>query len=226
MSNATRTGDMTAFQRWEMASFGDNRPAHVEEVKAANANQVAKNRLEAEQAREAARQEGFAAGYKEAYERGLKDGQETAYAETMEQVQTEILALQHAAQAFSAQLHAASADMSHELMSLALDLAQAMLKAKLDADPEVIIPIVEDAISQLSNVQQPAQVILHPDDAQIIKNQLGETLAEDGWRIVADPHMERGGCRLETLHNLVDASYSERWQKLLDVMQLTMRKTD
>ncbi|MFZ6872725.1 flagellar assembly protein FliH [Undibacterium sp. Di27W] len=224
MSNPVRSGDMTAFQRWEMASFGDNRPAQVEEVKAVNAQLASQQRAEAERAREAAKQEGFAAGYKEAYERGLKDGQETAYAETMEQVHTEIQSLQQLAQAFSEQLHSASQHMGNELMQLALDLAQTMLKAKLDTDPSVILPIVEDAIAQLASVQQPAQIHLNPEDATIVKDQLGETLSEDGWRIVVDAHMERGGCKLETLHNLVDASYSTRWHKLLDSMQISPPK--
>lgn len=224
MSNPVRSGDMTAFQRWEMASFGDNRPAHVEEVRIANAQVAIQQRVEAERAREAAKQEGFAAGYKEAYERGLKDGQETAYAETMEQVQIEIQSLQHMAQAFSEQLSSASHHMGNELMQLALDLAQTMLKAKIDADPAVILPIVEDAIAQLATVQQPAHIHLNPEDAAIVKEQLGEALSEDGWRIISDAHMERGGCKLETLHNLVDASYSTRWQKLLDHMQISSPK--
>ncbi|MFZ6744175.1 flagellar assembly protein FliH [Undibacterium sp. JH2W] len=224
MSNPVRSGDMTAFQRWEMASFGDNRPAQVEEVRAITAQLASQQRMEAEKARETAKQEGFAAGYKEAYERGLKDGQETAYAETMEQVHAEIQSLQQLAQTFSGQLHSASQHMGNELMQLALDLAQTMLKAKLDADPNVILPIVQDAIAQLASVQQPAQIHLNPEDATIVKDQLGETLSEDGWRIVADAHMERGGCKLETLHNLVDASYSTRWHKLLDSMQISPRK--
>ncbi|MFZ6680686.1 flagellar assembly protein FliH [Undibacterium sp. Tian12W] len=225
MSNNTpRKADMTAFQRWEMASFGDNRPAQVEEVRVANANLAAQSRMEADRAREAAKQEGFAAGYKEAYERGLKDGQETAYAETMEQVQTEIHSLQLLAQAFSEQLHSASQQMGSELMYLALDMAKTMLKAKLDSDPTVILPIVEDAIAQLANVQQPAHILLNPEDAAMVKNQLGETLSEDGWRIIVDPSMARGGCKLETQHNLVDASYPSRWQKLLDSMQISDRK--
>lgn len=219
MSNPVRSGDLTAFQRWEMTSFGDNRPAHVEEVKVASAQAAAISRMEADKLRESARQEGFAAGYKEAYERGLKDGQETAYAETMEQVQVEIHSLQQMAQGFSQQLQAASGQMSNEVLELAIDLAKAMLKIKFDTEPELILPIVEDAINQISTVQQPAQVLLHPDDAVIVKNHLGESLTENGWRIVADPHIERGGCKLETQHNLLDASYATRWQKLMDSMQ-------
>lgn len=224
MSDAARSGNMTAFQRWEMASFGDNRPTQIEEARVANATVAAQNRLELDKARENARQEGFAAGYKEAYERGLRDGQETAYAETMEQVRTEILSLQHLAQAFSAQLNSTSGQLGNDLMHLALDLAQSMLKAKLDHDPTTILPIVEDAIAQLATVQQPAQIFLNPEDAVIVKNQLGEFLSEDGWRIVPDSHVERGGCKLETPQNLVDSTYSSRWQKLLDSMQLGSHK--
>lgn len=226
MSNAMRGGDMTAFQRWEMASFGDSRPAQVEEIRAASAQVAAQQHKETEIVREAAKQEGFAAGYKEAYERGLKDGQETAYAETMEQVQVEIQSLQQIAVAFSEQLHTASQQMGYELMHLALDIAQAMLKAKLDTDPSAILPIVEDAIAQLANVQQPAQIMLNPEDVAMVKNQLGETLSADGWRIVPDTQIERGGCKLETQHNLVDASYSTRWKKLLDSMQISNKTAD
>ncbi|MCH8618806.1 flagellar assembly protein FliH [Undibacterium sp. TS12] len=225
MSNAIRRGDVSAFQRWEMASFGDNRPAQLEELKAAEAALEAKYRteagIEAEKARESARQEGFAAGYKEAYERGLKDGQETAYAETMVQVEADISALKRMAQEFTDQLHSASEQMSNDLMLLAVDLASHMLKARLELDPMAILPIVEDAITQLATVQQPAKLIVNPADAETIKNHLGETLAEDGWRVIADPLVERGGCKMETLHNRIDASYSTRWKKLLDAMQVS-----
>ncbi|MDE2428277.1 MAG: flagellar assembly protein FliH [Burkholderiales bacterium] len=220
MSSAIKDGSLTAFQRWEMASFGDNRPSHNEKPPAPPPQAVPHvSEAELEQIRDAAHQEGYASGYQEAYERGLREGQEAGYSAMEEGLQKEISSLKALATHFSSELAAASSQMGQNLLDLAVDLAEAMLKAKFEVDQESIIPIVEDAIEQLASVQQPAQILLNPEDANIIKKELGESLSEKGWRIVSDQHIERGGCKLETQHNIVDATYSTRWQHLTQLIK-------
>ena len=59
MSSIVPKGELSAFQRWEMASFDEKRPAHIAEPLI-----VAKvNDEDVERARESARLEGYAKGY-------------------------------------------------------------------------------------------------------------------------------------------------------------------
>ncbi len=216
-------GQMSAFQRWEMASFGDERPSQVAERTSVLATAAKAYQEEAHQARENARKEGYAAGYKEAYALGLQQGQEDGHREGLaagkEIIDAELESVRSIAHHFAGQIASANTLVAQDVFRLALDLSEAMLKTSLELDPELILPIVREAVESLPSVQRPAQLILHPKDAEIVRNRMGSELDKDGWRIVTDHHMEPGGCKLETAQNLVDASFSTRWSKLSDAMK-------
>ncbi|MGH8429807.1 MAG: FliH/SctL family protein, partial [Solimonas sp.] len=38
--------------------------------------------------------------------------------------------------------------------------------------------------------------------------------SQSGWCVVEDAQMERGGCRVETATNQIDASVATRWQRI------------
>lgn len=215
MSNATPKGEMSAFQRWEMASFGDDRPQQIAE-QLNQASAVAKiNQLDLENTREAARREGNALGFQDGYAAGLIEGRNTG----VEKIELELLQLQTVATQFSEQLAAVNQALGKDILSFALDLAQAMTKNKLEIDPETIVPILREAMECLPSVQQPAQINLHPDDALIIKSHMDGELNIAGWRIVSDSHIERGGCTLETAQNLIDATLATRWERLNEAIK-------
>ncbi|MFZ6644655.1 flagellar assembly protein FliH [Undibacterium sp. TJN25] len=224
MSDSTiPKGQMSAFQRWEMASFGDERPSQVAERTLAVATAAKTQHEEIHKAREQARKEGYAAGYKEAYTQGLQQGQEDGHREGLasgtELINAELETVRGIAHQFAEQVASVNALVAQDVFKLALDLSEAMLRTSLELDPELILPVVREAVESLPSVQRPAQLILHPDDADIIRNRMADELDKDGWRIVTDSHMERGGCKLETAQNLVDASFSTRWHRLSDAMK-------
>lgn len=224
MSDSTiPKGQMSAFQRWEMASFGDERPSQVAE-RNLNASVAAKaQQEEMHQAREQARKEGYAAGYKEAYALGLQQAQEDGHREGLaagkEIIDAELATVQSIAHHFAEQIASVHKLVTQDVFKLALDLSEAMLRTSLELNPELILPVVREAVESLPSVQRPAQLILNPSDAEIIRSHMGDELDKDGWRIVTDSHMEPGGCKLETAQNLVDASFSSRWHKLSDAMK-------
>jgi flagellar assembly protein FliH len=55
---------------------------------------------------------------------------------------------------------------------------------------------------------------LHPEDAKVVREHLGEHLSADGWRIVEDAMLLRGGCLLRTAATQVDATVAARWRHL------------
>lgn len=216
-------GQMSAFQRWEMASFGDERPSQVAERTLAVAAAARIQQEEVHQARESARKEGYAAGYKEAYALGLQQGQEDGHREGFESgkemIDAELESVRNIARHFAEQIASANTLVAQDVFRLALDLSEAMLRTSLALDPELVLPVVREAVESLPSVQRPAQLILHPMDAEIVRSRMGDELDKDGWRIVTDSHMEPGGCKLETAQNMVDASFTTRWHKLTDAMK-------
>jgi flagellar assembly protein FliH len=223
MSNVIPKEQLTAYQRWELASFGDERPSVVKKTAAELAAEEAARVIEQNrQANDEARLAAYAAGMEEGraagFEQGRTDGFEQGRAEGLEQGRAqaaeERAQLQQLAASFGDEIAQASERIADDVLNLALDLSKAMLKNALEVRPELVLPVVAEAIRYLPTVQQPALLSLHPADARLVDEQMGGELAKAGWRVVEDAHIERGGCRVETASNQIDAGAASRWQRI------------
>ena len=199
MSDVLPKEQQSAYQRWEMASFGDDRPSARN-----NQPQVTEEELAA--IREQARQEGYAQGLAQGHAAGMDIGR-------VDSAQ-ELLHLQQVAEAFGNEIARANEVIADDMLNLGLDLAKAMLKTALEIRPELVLPVVAEAIRYLPSLQQPALLFLHPEDAKLARDFIGEELAKAGWRVTEDAHLERGGCRVETPTNQIDGSVQSRWQRI------------
>jgi flagellar assembly protein FliH len=212
MSSVLPKGQQTAYQRWELTSFGDARPSQVEKQ-----NEISRiAQVEINAIKEQARNEAYAEGYKEAYQAGYNEGQQTGYAEMQEQAKALVSHLEGLAQQFQDQLNQAHVAVGDDLLQLALSLASSMTKKQFELAPESISTVIQEAIALLPSIQQPAQIFLHPEDLDLVR-ELGSTaLEKDGWRLMSDAHLSRGGCRIETGQNVIDATYETRWNRLIE----------
>jgi flagellar assembly protein FliH len=227
----------TAYQRWELRSFGDSRPSAVaqrereeaelravaaaEEAAAVEAEEAA---YEPEQAtapdypteeelaaiREQARQQGYDEGFKA----GLEEGMAQALDEQRAATEQALVPVREIAGNFSTALREADQAISNEVLELALHLAKGMLKNALRVKPELILPVVREALEYLPVLQQPALLILNPEDAAVVRESIAEELDKGGWRVIDDPTIERGGCKVDTASNQIDATVQSRWQRL------------
>ena len=176
MSNLIPKEQQTAYQRWEMTSFGDERPSVVaarkllepepepgfdpendaygerqEEEPAPPLEYPTQEELDAirEEARATAFDEGRAAGYAEGHAAGHADGHAQAYAEGRQASAVELAHLQSIAVEFGTAVQHADELISNEVMELALQLAKGMLKTALPVRPELMLPMVREAIEYL-----------------------------------------------------------------------------
>ncbi|RFP14811.1 MULTISPECIES: flagellar assembly protein FliH [unclassified Duganella] len=230
----------SAFQRWEMTSFGDERPRVIAQREAEQRERDAEQaRLDAEQRvqdalqeqqdalemgpplpppmeyptveeLEAIREEARKDGYDEGHAAGHADAIEAGKLVTAEELEH----LRSLATSFTTSLHDADQLIASDVLELALQLAKGMLKNALQVKPELILPIVREAIEYLPVLQQPALLVLHPDDAAVVRGGIGEELDKGGWRVVEDPQVGRGGCKVDTASNQIDATAAARWQRL------------
>jgi flagellar assembly protein FliH len=199
----------TAYQRWEMTSFGDTRDTRS----SVGTTQVI-NDAELAALREKARQQGHAEGKQQGHEEGKKAGYTAGLEQGRIDAAKEIACLQQLAEGFRSELTHANEVVAQDMLSLALDLSKAMLKSALQIRPELVLPIVSEAIRYLPTLQEPALLYLHPMDAQLVLRAMEAELSKSGWRVVEDAQMERGGCRIETGSNQIDATTPVRWQRI------------
>ncbi len=219
MSSLLPKEKQTAFQRWEMTSFGDARPAQVERQQAEE--RITQAELNA--IRETARNEAYSAAYQEAYQAGYQEGRASGERDMHEHAIKIITQLEELRDQFSQQLQCAHQDIGQDFIQLALEFAQALSLTHLEIHPEAIVDIVNQAIQSLPAISQPAQLLLNPEDLALIRELAGDKLQSEGWRLSSDAHLRRGGCRIETAKNLVDASYESRWEQLTQGLKTALQ---
>jgi flagellar assembly protein FliH len=219
-----------AFKRWEMTSFGDERPsslaARIQAEERAAAAQAAAAAIpvvpamqlptaaELEALREGARAEGYAEGLQEGLEEGRAAGRAEAYEAGRAEMALEQESLRAIAASFSGAVAAADETIASDVLDLALHLARSMVRTAFTVRPELIIPIVREAIDYLPVLQAPAILALNPEDIEIVRTALSDELDKGGWRVVADPQVGRGGCKVDTASNQIDAQAAARWARL------------
>lgn len=189
-SKITPKEQLSAYQRWELRAFDQN-----EGVKLPTADAI-------QRIQQQAYQEGFAAGIKD----GRAEGQ--ALAQQMQALMTE---LNQSMQQFEMA-------MAQEIMDIALDIARQMVRSALEVNPELVLAVVREAIESLPQVNQNPTLILHPKDAMLVREMLAHEYQESAWRVVDDPLMEQGGCRVETGATEIDANIESRWQRIVTAL--------
>ncbi len=192
---------LTAFERWELASFEPHSGvSHQSGQK--NAGLITVSGLE--NLRQQAHDEGFAQGHESGYASGTQQaGKEAA------QIHTLLQDLQNA-------LNQMDEQVAQSLLDLSLEIAHKMVGESMQIKPEVILNVVSTAISNLPHFNQNAHLVVHPEDAELIRKHMGEQLSHAGWKIFTDEQIRRGGCRAETAHSQVDATAETRWKRIVE----------
>lgn len=198
----------TAYERWEMSQFNET-DSNIGGVKTKQRESLAESK-EVSKIFESVRQD--------AYNKGMQEGFAVGMAKARQQSIVEKEHFIKLTQSFNEALEQADEQIAEEVLSLALDIAKSMLKAKLNIDPAAVLPVVVDAIHYLPYIQKPARILVHHDDAQIIREYLGDEIASQQWQILEDSNIERGGCLVETGANQIDASNEVRWKRISDAL--------
>lgn len=192
--------DLTAFQRWELASF-DHPTA-----------KQASTRAEIELAT-AAELENIR---QQAYDEGFAQGRDAGYASGAQQAQSEAAQIQALMRGLDGELNQLDAQLAQSLLDLALEVARKMVGETVQFKPEVMLETVSSAIATLPHFNQHAHLVLNPLDAELVRKHMGEQLSHTGWKLLEDGRITRGGCRVETAHTKVDATVEARWKRIVE----------
>lgn len=198
----------TAYERWELSHFEENELS-IGGAKTRQREGLAESK-ELSKIFETVRQE--------AYNKGMQEGFSVGMAKARQEAIIEKQNFTHLMQNFKHALELADEQIAEDVLSLALDIAKSMLKTKLNVDPAAVLPIVIDAIHYLPYVQKPARILVHHDDAQMIREYLGDEISSQHWQIQEDSSIERGGCLVETGANQIDASNEVRWKRISEAL--------
>lgn len=198
-----RPEDMSAWERWELASFDAPKPAPPPppppptpviptepEIKLPTAEDV-------EQIYQQARDEGYRVGFNEGEQAALVEAQKiTALVDKLDTALGQI-----------------DATVAEELLALSLEVARQVVRETVRLQPESILTVVREALLQLPH--QHATIYLHPEDMALVRQHAGDQLNHAGHRLQEDATLQRGDCQIEAGNTRVDASLANRWQRVV-----------
>ena len=226
MDNFIPKEKLTAYERWEMAAFDEERAQARQPpapqglapptVAAEPAPPVQISVEDVQKAFEAARaaghEAGYASGFQEGRDAGMAEGQLAGF-QAAEQIAGQMAAVAVAYQRGTEELEGRVAE---ELLELALHIARQVVRSSIQCRPDRVLDVVREAILALPTQHGHPTLIAHPEDASLVRTHLAEQLAHSNWRIIEDPGLERGGCRVENGASEIDATIATRWRRVVE----------
>jgi len=198
---------LTAYQRWELAAFDEAEKA------AANA-ETASPAPEDESVIALPTAEEIERIHSEAHASGYTAGLEEGRAEA----RTEAARITALHDHLRTQLQEMDQEISEQLLAVAIEIAGQVLRQSLRIKPELLLPVVREAITTLPLHHGHPTLFLNPDDAGLVRQHMGDQLNHNGWRIFEDATIDRGGCRIESGASEVDATLQTRWRRVLEAI--------
>lgn len=211
--NSPAKASLSAYQRWEMASFDPAPPPPPEPVVDDGAFEAELERL-----REAAHAQGIASGHVAGQALGYQAGYEQGHAQGFEQGQSEAreeaARLAALAETFRTALDGAQGAISETLVALALDIAQQVVRQHVQHDPTALIAAAREVLAAEPALAGAPALIVSPADLPVVEAYLMEDLQTRGWTVRTDASVERGGCRAQAGTGEVDAGIDTRWERV------------
>jgi flagellar assembly protein FliH len=153
--------------------------------------------------------------YKEAYDEGLANGYKEGIAKSKAELAPHIQLLQKALSALSKPFKDLDQEVEQQLTELAITIARQLVRREIKTDPGQIIAIVREAILVLPSAAKKIYVYLHPEDLELVKTKLSASEPESYWRLMEDPTLSRGDCKVMTDTSTIDATVERRLSSLV-----------
>ena len=156
-----------------------------------------------------------------AHEQGLEQGTRQAVEREGEALRNAVAAFTEATRRLAAtgeQLHAA---LTAELPSMAVTIAERILRHELSVRPETLVHVLRDALGAVLPATR-VEIRLHPDDIATVERHralLAEITGGAELRVEASPDVGVGGCSIETESLRLDAGPLAQLERALALLR-------
>ncbi|MCG6965558.1 MAG: flagellar assembly protein FliH [Chromatiaceae bacterium] len=159
----------------------------------------------------AAHEEGFEQGRREGLTYGHREGLEEGRAE----LKTRVEQLEQLLKALDRPFEELDQQVENEIVTLVISMVRQLIRREVKLDPAQIIGVVREALGILPLSARNIRVVLHPEDAVLVREAYTLGDHEQNWQIIEDPVIQRGGCRIHTDTSQIDATLDSRLSSLI-----------
>ena len=197
---------LSAYERWETPVVDDEPPNQDELVTAA----------EIEAIQQLAYTEGYAQGYELGVEQGHKDGYAAGHGKLEKLLKERLQRLDSVLSFISQPLSEMDEQVITQLTDMSILIARQLIRRELHTDPGQVIAAVREAMAALPVNTRDTQIFLHPDDATLVREVFSISEGrEQTWKLIEDPSVTRGGCRIEAENSKIDATVEYRMNQVV-----------
>lgn len=192
----------------------------------ADAQQEAEQiRAQADSDAEQAKKEGYAYGYKAGEEDGYKKGYDDGFGKgkntAIDETRDSVNMVQEVIEQLKDYHVQILADAQKDIAKMALGVARKILHKEIMTDPQTIVGVVKNALSQVS-FKKRFVVHVNPLDLEVLKKAGEEVLgvldSHETIKFKASPQVEAGGCVVQTESGTVDAQIDRQFQEVEDAV--------
>ena len=151
----------------------------------------------------AARAQGYQDGYRDGLV-ALDSFKQSFASQTSAQVGQVLAALDH-------ELSRLEQTIAARVARVATELARQVVRSELTLRPALVDQVAREAINAVLMSARHISVMVHPDDHALVASGCAEALAARGARLLSQPSVARGGCRVESDAGVIDARIPARW---------------
>ena len=205
-SKVLDSGDLTAYERWELPQVNGTVVSSAATAK----------ELESIQ--------------KQAYDEGFAFGQKEGFDQKKQELEMQVASLRSIIELLSEPLKELDNDIVNQLSHLSMTVAKQVIRRELHTDEGEIVGIVREAMNALPASSRKIILNIHPDDADLIKKafSLGDEVDSDEqrWKVVEDPIISRGGCKISSENSRIDATVEARLNRVISTLLGDERESD
>ena len=161
---------------------------------------------------------------KKAYQAGFKKGYRDGVSHGQSEIDTRVVRLESILSLMVEPVKDLDQNVVDELVQLSMMVSSHMIRRELKTAPGEVVATVRDALNLLPVASGNVRLELHPEDAETIRSAFVGDESERPWRIVEDPLLSRGGCRVVTETSRIDATVETRLNAVIARVMGSERK--
>lgn len=171
----------------------------------------------------AARQAQLQQRFAEVFEQGRRQGQEDATRAMREEARQalDVFRRQQATEVgapvaalltqFQQGLDSVEQALARRLAGIAMQMARQVVRHELQTNAALVVDVTQEALAEVLLSARHITVKVHPIDFALVEQGCADAFEARSARLIADAHVERGGCLVESDLGAVDARLSTRW---------------
>lgn len=200
--------ELTAYERWELPLVNDPTASSSKSVTAQELESI----------------------HKQAYEDGFSLGKKEGAEHKKHELEEKNSSLRSIIEILSEPLTELDELVVEQLAQLSMLVAKQVVRRELHTEEGEIVGIVREAMNALPASTRKITLNIHPNDAKLIRTAFSlndnDEPDELRWKLIEDPLISRGGCKISSENSRIDATVEERLNRVISTLLGGERESD